>query len=225
MEDTPTFSTLSGDDDRRLGGVKPRAQLYVVLDCDRPCAAPSRHSLEEIDEVHLGRGAERHASRLREDGKRILRLTIPDRRTSREHAKLVRTPAGWTLEDLESKNGSVLNRMRVVGARRLGHGDLIELGHTFFLFHDHVPTATFDAVDLVAPPAGATGDDGLGTLNPPLAYQLAELRRLALVDTTVAVLGETGTGKELIARAVHSLSRRPGAFVAVNCGAIPESLL
>jgi DNA-binding NtrC family response regulator len=225
VEDTPTFSTLSGDDDRRLGGVKPRAQLYIVLDCDRPCAAPSRHTLEEIDEVQIGRGSERHAIRLRDEGKKLLKITIPDRRTSREHARITRTGAGWMLEDLESKNGSVLNGQRVSGQRRLAHGDLIELGHTFLLFHDNVPTATHDAPDEVAVPAGSTGDDGLATLNPPLGFQLMELRRLAQVDTTVAVLGETGTGKELIARAIHTLSRRPGAFVAVNCGAIPESLL
>jgi DNA-binding NtrC family response regulator len=225
VEDTPTFSTLSGDDERRLGGVKPRAQLYVVLDCDRPCAAPSRHTLEEIDEVLIGRGSERHATRVRDQGKKLLKISIPDRRTSREHARLSRNGAGWVLEDLESKNGSVLNGQRVAGQRRLGHGDLIELGHTFLLFHDNVPTATHDAADEVAVGAGPGGDDGLATLNPPLAFQLMELRRLAKIDTTVAVLGETGTGKELIARAIHSLSGRPGAFVAVNCGAIPESLL
>jgi len=225
VEDTPTFSTLSGDDERRLGGVKPRAQLYIVLDCDRPCAGPSRHTLEEIDEVQIGRGGERHAARLREDSRRVLRLSIPDRRTSREHARLIKTPTGWSLEDLGSKNGSVLNGTRVSSQRRLNHGDVIELGHTFLLFHDGVPTATHDAPDQVAASPGATGDDGLSTLNPPLAYQLMELRRLAQVDTTVAILGETGTGKELIARAVHLLSRRAGAFVAVNCGAIPESLL
>jgi DNA-binding NtrC family response regulator len=225
VEDTPTFSTLSGDDELRLGGVKPRAQLYIVLDCDRPCAGPSRHTLEEIDEVHIGRGSERHATRLRDEGKKLLKITIPDRRTSREHARLVRSGTGWMLEDLESKNGSVLNGQRVAGQKRLGHGDLIELGHTFLLFHDNVPTAAHDPADQFAAPPGATEDDGLATLNPPLGYQLMELRRLAQVDTTVSVLGETGTGKELIARAIHSLSRRPGAFVAVNCGAIPESLL
>ena len=105
---------------------------------------------EDVDEVLIGRGPERHVARVREDGRRVLRLTIPDRRTSREHAKLVRTPAGWTLEDLESKNGSVLNRLRVSGARRLASGDLIELGHTFFLFQEHVPTAAHDPADLVA---------------------------------------------------------------------------
>ncbi|WP_347357595.1 sigma-54 dependent transcriptional regulator [Bdellovibrio sp.] len=50
--------------------------------------------------------------------------------------------------------------------------------------------------------------------------------RLCKVDTTVLVRGENGTGKELVARAIHFNSpRKSGAFVAINCGAIPESLM
>jgi DNA-binding NtrC family response regulator len=49
--------------------------------------------------------------------------------------------------------------------------------------------------------------------------------RIAPANSSVLVLGETGTGKELFARAIHARSQRSGAFVAVNCGAIPEHLI
>ena len=54
----------------------------------------------------------------------------------------------------------------------------------------------------------------------------ALVRRVADADATVLVRGETGTGKELVARALHELSRRrAGPFIAINCGAVPEPLL
>src|ERR687893_2461331 len=55
---------------------------------------------------------------------------------------------------------------------------------------------------------------------------VGETQRVAATDTTVLLLGESGTGKELFARAVHHLSpRRDRAFVAINCAAIPETLI
>jgi two-component system response regulator AtoC len=54
---------------------------------------------------------------------------------------------------------------------------------------------------------------------------LALAERVAQHPTTALVTGESGTGKELIARLIHEASGRPGAFVPVNCGAIPENLL
>ncbi|HET7214114.1 MAG TPA: sigma 54-interacting transcriptional regulator [Terriglobia bacterium] len=62
--------------------------------------------------------------------------------------------------------------------------------------------------------------------SPALEFVLAEVERVAPTDSTVLVLGETGTGKELIARAVHNISRRCGRpFTKLNCAAIPFDLL
>jgi transcriptional regulator with GAF, ATPase, and Fis domain len=62
--------------------------------------------------------------------------------------------------------------------------------------------------------------------SPALEFVLAQVERVASTDSTVLILGETGTGKELIARAVHNISPRCGRpFVKLNCAAIPFDLL
>ncbi len=67
---------------------------------------------------------------------------------------------------------------------------------------------------------------GIVTRSPLMETLLAQAKRVALSDAAVCIYGASGTGKELLARAIHRTSRRAGApFVAVNCGAIAEGLL
>jgi formate hydrogenlyase transcriptional activator len=62
--------------------------------------------------------------------------------------------------------------------------------------------------------------------SPPLQRVLAQAAKVAKTDATVLILGETGTGKELVARAIHRRSgRSTRAFIRVNCAAIPPSLI
>ncbi len=63
-------------------------------------------------------------------------------------------------------------------------------------------------------------------ISPPLQAVLTDVAKVAPTDSTVLITGETGTGKELIARAIHKRSKRSNrAFVSVNCAAIPQSLI
>jgi DNA-binding NtrC family response regulator len=62
--------------------------------------------------------------------------------------------------------------------------------------------------------------------SPPMRKLIDRLERVADTETSILITGETGTGKELVAQALHSRSRRQkGPFVAVNCAALPDTLL
>ncbi|MBC7992484.1 MAG: sigma-54-dependent Fis family transcriptional regulator [Rhizobacter sp.] len=61
--------------------------------------------------------------------------------------------------------------------------------------------------------------------DPRSVALLEDIERVAQTEATVLVVGETGTGKELVARHIHKCSRRSGPFLAVNCGAFSETLI
>jgi transcriptional regulator with PAS, ATPase and Fis domain len=67
--------------------------------------------------------------------------------------------------------------------------------------------------------------EGIVGRAPAFRAMLEQAARVATVETTVLLTGESGTGKELVARAIHHASRRTGPFVAVNCAALPETLV
>ncbi|MCO4864960.1 sigma-54-dependent Fis family transcriptional regulator [Cupriavidus sp. WGlv3] len=79
---------------------------------------------------------------------------------------------------------------------------------------------------LAAGPAPSPGLDELDTGDAQIRAVIGKLRKVIGKDIPVMVLGETGTGKELMARAIHADSgRRAGPFIAVNCASIPENLI
>ena len=84
------------------------------------------------------------------------------------------------------------------------------------------------AANAAAPRPGLEIASGAGEIfgeSASLKDVLRQIRLVAPTDATVLLAGESGTGKELAARAVHDLSGRSGAFVAVNCGAVTAELL
>ena len=97
--------------------------------------------------------------------------------------------------------------------------------HTLTMFLRNVELAQ-ENIQLKQELSSQQETGGIIGKSAPLQDLLSLVRTIAPSDTTVLVTGETGTGKELIARLIHQLSRRKDRrFVAVNCGALPETLL
>ncbi|MCA9622234.1 MAG: sigma 54-interacting transcriptional regulator, partial [Myxococcales bacterium] len=212
-EDLEATATLTkGAGEREGEGEARGAMLYVVLRAGRPSAGASRHRL--TGEARLGRGSRFRAER---EGDR-LSLKLADAAVSSAHAALVPSGAGHRLVDLGSKNGTELDGARVTEAP-LHDGALIGVGGSLLLYRN--PTRLGEDRDSVE---GAE-PRGLLTLVPSLEASWDKLRRVAASTQTVVLGGESGTGKEVTARAIHALSGRRGRLVAVNCGALPDSLI
>ncbi|HTE56451.1 MAG TPA: sigma 54-interacting transcriptional regulator [Kofleriaceae bacterium] len=219
--------TLSLHGQKSTGSVAPAPQpvLVLALECDRLAAGASRHALGGVVQVLLGRGRERESERHTGAAGDELLIRVPDRWMSSQHARIECSFGRWILYDAGSKNGTLVNGAavdRVV----LRDGDLIELGHTLLWFRERVPLAPGDPVDLhLSLDALRARPPGLLTLAPGYARALGELERVSRSLLPIILTGESGTGKELLARAIHALSGRPGELVAVNCGAVPDSLI
>ena len=136
-------------------------------------------------------------------------VQLPGVDVSRRHARLHREGGQLLLTDLGSRNGTFVNGRPATSAR-LGCGDVLRLGGCIGILTDRPGAATE-----VAPGCWA---------GPALAAELAPAQRAAPSDLPIILEGETGTGKEVVARAVHGWSQRTGPFLAVNCAALPEAL-
>ncbi len=230
---SPAVAAFRGDSAERtladsLGHAvtnRPRVaapHLFVALECSRTAAGSSRHSLARVDRALLQRGPARAASREYEEGDGTLTLSIPDPRMSSIHAAVVRGEEGFLLEDLGSRSGTRLNGDRVQSSRELYDGDVIEVGDTLLRYRSCVSAPAGTPLDFEASGDGAAP---LATLDADLRSRAEELSLAAEADAPVLLVGESGSGKDVVARAVHRLSKRRGPFVAVDCGALPAPLL
>jgi transcriptional regulator with AAA-type ATPase domain len=201
-------------------------RLIAALECSRPMAPGRRLVLDALDRVVVARGA---GGRIERAGRTAM-IAVTDVGASRQHLAIRRCPRGWQVEDLGSHNGTVVNGESVRVAT-LADGDLIEVGGAMLMFLDGGPRCDPEDRDLAEPvgsePSGMSPVAGPAflTLSVELERRLQQICKIAPSVVPVLVRGETGTGKELVARAIHDASGRPGPFVPVNCGALPRDLL
>jgi transcriptional regulator with GAF, ATPase, and Fis domain len=138
---------------------------------------------------------------------------------SRVHAELDARADGLWIRDLDSRNGTFVDGLQVTGAR-VPDKTKIRLGEIELLV-EYDP-AQRRPVEIW--PSNSFGK--LVGTSVAMRELFASLARIAGMDASVLIHGETGTGKELVARAVHDASpRAKQPFVVVDCAALPENLL
>jgi transcriptional regulator of acetoin/glycerol metabolism len=192
-------ATSTTDTDRGESAALERKPLVLVWVAGPAAMEPLRLDWEDAEPRILGRDDEECA----------VRLSGTD--VSRQHASLQRETSGDDVAILElgSRNGTRING-HTKRVAKLARGDVIRLGSWV-----GVVTTTVAPFGEIAP-----GVLGGGVLRGAIA----ELEQAAHSDLPIVLEGETGTGKEVLARAVHGWSRRQGPFLAVNCAALPEGL-
>jgi pSer/pThr/pTyr-binding forkhead associated (FHA) protein len=200
--------------------------LFQIIDGDQPLAGGARYSLHDVDGVSFGRG-DRAVTRGRQVGSTHLAVQVENHHVSKAHAVLRRAGTGWRLEDTASKNGTFVNGQRVAKPVSVRPGDAIQIGSAFFSIRESVVPGE---VDLSADIQGGgqadeTSLSGFPTLVPFLSARLMKLRAAVASRDAIVIVGETGTGKEILARAIHAASDRKGRFVAVNCAALTPNLI
>jgi DNA-binding NtrC family response regulator len=169
------------------------------------------HRLPHTGEVSLGRSD-------------AADIQVPDPLMSRVHAK-IHTGQQLSVSDLGSSNGTIVRGRRIPANQRtpISVGDTIEVGSTVVIvqpeFSRGVVEAPEDRLEVTGSHRVAPRDETA----MDRVYKLA--RRIAQSQINVLLLGETGVGKEVMARTIHSLSQRASKpFLGLNCASLNESL-
>ena len=145
-------------------------------------------------------------------------LVLSDGTVSRNHCEIRETKQGWRIIDLGSTNGIIVAGTPVKDAL-LVPGCEVVIGNTAFRFSSEVD-------EVVVMPSDQTRYGALIGRSLRMREVYTVIDRVGPSDLSVVVEGLTGTGKELVARAIHNRSRRAaGPYVVFDCSAFPENLL
>ncbi len=143
---------------------------------------------------------------------------LTDPTVSRRHAEITRTQDGLVLRDLGSTNGTFVGEVRIREVF-LGETRIFRVGKTEMEFQ-----LLDEVIEIV--PAEETEFEGMVGRSVAMRETFAVLERVARTELTVLVTGETGSGKELVSRAIHRRSpRKNGPFVVFDCGAVARNLI
>src|SRR6187402_3530855 len=145
-------------------------------------------------------------------------LVVNDKAVSGTHFEVSARDDGYRLRDLNSRNGIFVGDLRIREAY-LRPGNVFRIGHTNIQFQ-----STQDVVEIEL-----SKQDRFGLLlgsSPAMREIFAHLEKVAPSDLTCLITGETGTGKEMVARSLHDKSqRKTRPFVVLDCGSIPRELI
>src|SRR5215212_5153827 len=145
-------------------------------------------------------------------------LVVQDKAVSGSHFEVSARDDGYRLRDLNSRNGIFVGDLRIREVY-LRPGTVFRIGHT------HIQFQTLEDVVEIELSKKDRFDAMLGA-SAAMREIFAQLEKVAPSDLTCLITGETGTGKEMVARAVHNASgRKPRPFVVLDCGSIPRELI
>ncbi|MCE9574479.1 MAG: sigma 54-interacting transcriptional regulator [Deltaproteobacteria bacterium] len=145
-------------------------------------------------------------------------LVISDETVSRVHFAIVRDAKGYLVRDMKSTNGTFLDGAEIKEAY-IRAGSVIGAGASELKF-----TPFEERIEILPSEKEKLGD--MVGRSAPMREIFGLIERIAPTDATVLIEGETGTGKDMIARTIHELSRRKDApFIVVDCGAVAGTLI